>query len=78
MKKIIVYTSPACFYCHQLKDFLRKKGFAFKEIDLSEHQDKIDWLVEKTGQMSVPITEIDGEMVIGFNQKELKNKLVKK
>jgi glutaredoxin len=75
MKKIIVYTSPACFYCHQLKDFLREKGLVFEEIDLSEHQDKIDWLIKKTGQMSVPVTEIDGEMVVGFNQIELKNKL---
>lgn len=75
MKKIIIYTSPSCFYCHQLKDFLKENKIDFQEIDLSQNQEIIDEFVKKTGQMAVPVTEIDGEIIIGFDLPRLRKKL---
>ncbi|MDD4996068.1 MAG: glutaredoxin domain-containing protein [Patescibacteria group bacterium] len=73
--KIKVYTSPACLYCHQLKDFLKEKKIEFEEIDLSKNQEMIDDFIKKTGQMAVPVTEIDGEMILGFDLSKIKEKL---
>lgn len=73
--KIKVYTSPACVYCHQLKDFLKGSGVEFEEINLSKNQEMIDDFIKKTGQMAVPVTEIDGEMILGFDLPKIKQKL---
>jgi len=73
--KIKVYTSPACGYCHQLMDFLKENNVEFEEIDLSKNQELIEEYIKKTGQMAVPATEIDGEMILGFDLPKLKEKL---
>jgi glutaredoxin len=73
--EIKVYTSPGCLFCRQLKDFLKDHQVEFKEIDLSENQQMIDDFIERTGQMSVPVTEINQEMIIGFDLIKLKEKL---
>lgn len=73
--KVVVYTSPACANCHQLKDFLNENKVKFEEIDLSENQEMINELIKKTGQMTVPVTEIDGELVLGFDLPEIRKKL---
>ena len=72
---VIVYTSPACSSCHQLKNFLKENKVDFKEIDLSKNQDMIEDFIKKTGQMTVPVTEIDGEMILGFDLPRLKEKI---
>ena len=73
--KIIVYTSPSCLYCHNIKDFLNENKIEFEEIDLSQRQDMVDDFIKRTGQMAVPVTEIDGEMIMGFDIPKLKEKL---
>lgn len=72
---IIVYSTPACPYCHQLKDFLKSQSLEFKEIDVSQDQAAAQKMVEQTGQMGVPVTEIDGEFIVGFNIEKLTKKL---
>ena len=67
-KKVIVYSTPTCMYCNMIKAYFEEKGVEFTEIDLTVDQEKGRYVVEKTGQMGVPVTEIDGEFVIGFNQ----------
>lgn len=73
--KIVVYTSPACASCHQLMDFLNENKVKFKEVDLSENQEMIEELIKKTGQMTVPVTEIDGELILGFEGAKIRKKL---
>ena len=73
--KVVVYTSPACLYCHHVKDFLKEHKIDFEEINLSQRQEIIDDFVKKSGQMAVPVTEIDGEMIMGFDVPKLKRKL---
>lgn len=73
--KICVYSTNACSYCVQLKDWLKEKNIKFEEINVSEDKEKAMEMVEKTGQMGVPVTEIDGKFVVGFDKEKLKKLL---
>ncbi len=65
---VTVYTTPTCSWCKVLKDYLRTREVTFEEIDVSSDMTRARELVEKTGQYGVPVTDIDGEMVIGFDR----------
>jgi glutaredoxin-like YruB-family protein len=62
-----VYTTPTCPYCYQVKSFLDRLGVKYTEYDVSRDRDKAEEMVTMTGQMGVPVTVIDGEVVIGFD-----------
>ena len=71
-KKIEVYTSPTCHFCHSLKDFLNEKEVKFIEYSVSGDPEKTKELVEKSGQLGVPVTIIEGEEpIIGFDKDKL-------
>ena len=78
MKKIIIYTTETCSYCHMVKEFLKEKKIDFEEIDVEENQDKAKEMVEKSGQMGVPVTDVDGEIIIGFDEPKIEDILKKK
>lgn len=67
-KKIIVYSTPTCHYCHLLKDYLTEKGFAYEAVDVSADFEAKKAALEKSGQLAVPVTDIDGKIVVGFDQ----------
>ena len=67
-KKIKVYGVPGCPFCKRTKEFLKSKGFNFEDIDVAVNHDLAKEMVEKSGQMSVPVIEIDGEIIIGFDK----------
>jgi len=73
--KITIYTTPTCPYCHQLKDFLKENKIRFKEIDVSLDQKAAKEVIEKSGQMAVPVIEIDGKIIVGFDVKKIREKL---
>ena len=78
MAKITIYSTPACPYCEKAKEFLKSYNVAFEEINVAEDRQKAMEMVEKSGQMSVPVIEIDGEILIGFDTKveaQIKQKL---
>ena len=66
-----VYTTKTCAYCHMVKTYLTKKGIPFETIDLEENPALRQELFEKTGAMTVPITENNGKYVIGWNLGQL-------
>jgi glutaredoxin 3 len=68
---IIVYTSPTCGYCRMLKEFLTQRGISFEERDVSRDPSYAQELVRSTGQMGVPVTIIDGQIVVGFDRARL-------
>jgi len=70
-----VYSTPNCPYCHILKDFLKKNKVKFEDIDVSRDPKAAQEMVEKSGQMGVPVTEIDGKIIVGFNVTALKEVL---
>lgn len=62
-----IYTTPSCPYCQMAKSFFREKGVEFQEINVAEDRESLLEMVEKSGQMGVPVIEIDGEIVVGFD-----------
>lgn len=72
---IKVYTTPTCAYCHQAEEFLQSHGIDFTSIDVSQDQEAAKKMVEKTGQMGVPVIEIDDEFIIGFDVGKIKKAL---
>jgi len=68
MTEVKIYSTSACPYCTTLKEFLKERGVEFEEIDVSQDEKAMKEMVEKTGQMGVPVIEIDGEIVIGFDR----------
>lgn len=67
-KKVKMYSTPTCGYCNMAKDFLEEKGVEVEVFDVSLDQAKRQELVDKSGQMGVPVLEIGDEIVVGFDQ----------
>lgn len=74
-KKIIVYSTPTCPYCIRAKQFLKDNGIEFDNIDVSADKEKADEMVKKSGQMSVPVFDIDSEIIVGFDKDRIKTAL---
>jgi len=66
-----VYSTPTCPYCVTLKKFLKEKGVEFADIDVSADEKALQEMIDKSGQMGVPVVNIDGEIVIGFNRNKI-------
>jgi glutaredoxin-like YruB-family protein len=63
-----VYSTPTCPYCQQAKEYFKEKNIEFEEVDVAQDQKAAQEMIEKTGQMGVPVIEINGEYIIGFNK----------
>ena len=68
MSKIRVFTTKTCPYCVTLKEFLKKHNIEFEKIDVGEDEKGREEMIEKSGQMYVPVIEIDGQIVVGFDK----------
>jgi len=73
--KVIVYSTPNCPWCVKVKDWLKQNNVEFKEFDVSEDENMAKEMVMKSGQMSVPVIDIDGNIVVGFDQEKLRKLL---
>ena len=67
-KSVKVYSTPACPYCIRLKQFLKDNNVGFKDYDVSTDQEKAREMVDKSNHMGVPVMDIDGEIIIGFDK----------
>ena len=63
---IKIYSTPTCPYCHMLKEYLDEKGFAYEDVNVAQDLAARKDMIEKSGQMGVPVSDIDGEIVVGF------------
>jgi len=72
MKSVVVYSTPTCPYCLMVKNFLKQNKIEFREIDISVDTAAGERMMEKAGVRSVPVTEIDGEMVVGYDIPKIK------
>ncbi len=75
MKNAIVYSTPSCVYCGLAKDFLTKNKINVTEYNVATDLTKRKEMIDKTGQMGVPVIEIDGQVVVGFDETKLKSLL---
>ena len=74
-KNVTIYSTPTCHFCHQLKDFLNEHNVPFTDYDVSADPEKRQEMMEKTGQMGVPVSVIGDEIVIGFDQDKISSLL---
>ncbi|MFH0832654.1 MAG: Uxx-star family glutaredoxin-like (seleno)protein [Candidatus Aenigmatarchaeota archaeon] len=70
-----VYTTSVCPYCNFAKDFLRENNVKFEEINVQLDRSAAEEMIKKTGQMAVPVIEIDGKIIVGFNKEAIKKAL---
>ena len=78
MAKVIVYSTSTCPYCVMAKDWLKQKKVEFDDINVGIDQDKAKEMIKKSGQMGVPVIDVDGEVIIGFDRPKLEIALKKK
>lgn len=74
-KQVRVYSTPTCHFCIQAKRFLNDNKIEFENIDVSADQDKAQEMIAKSGQMGVPVLDIEGEIIVGFDREKIKNAL---
>lgn len=68
MSKVIIYSTPTCVYCNAAKAFFREKNVAYTEHNVAADAKKRTEMIEKSGQMGVPVIDIDGQFIVGFNK----------
>lgn len=66
-----IYTTPTCPYCLMAKDYFNAKKLPFKEIDVSTDQEKAEEMVKLSGQMGVPVIQIDDVIIVGFDKERI-------
>lgn len=75
MKNVIIYSTPTCHFCHLAKDFFKEKGIQYTEYDVLSDLEKRQEMMNKTGQLGVPVIIIDGRAIVGFDQAEISSLL---
>ena len=68
MTKVIVYSTLTCPYCHHAKDFLKEHKIPFEDVDVSKNQERAQEMIEKSGQMGVPVIDVNGTIIFGFDR----------
>ncbi len=77
MSEVIVYSTTTCPFCVMVKDWLKTKGVAFDDINVGTDKEKAAEMIKKSGQMGVPVVDVGGEIIIGFDQKRIEEALKK-
>ncbi|MDD5270832.1 MAG: glutaredoxin domain-containing protein [Candidatus Omnitrophica bacterium] len=75
MKNVKVYSTPTCPYCIRVKQYLKDNNVAFEDINVAADQAKGEEMVQKSGQMGVPVLDIEGKIIVGFDRDEIKKEL---
>lgn len=70
-KRVTVYSTPTCSWCTTLKNYLNENRIKYTDIDVSKDQAAAEAMVKKSGQQGVPQTDINGEMIIGYDKKRI-------
>ncbi len=78
MSKVIVYSTSTCPYCVMAKNWLKEKKVEFEDVNVGLNQDRAREMIDKSGQMGVPVIDIDGAVIIGFDRPKMETELKKK
>jgi glutaredoxin 3 len=70
-----VYSTPTCPYCTMVKGFLKSKQVPFEDYDVSSDERRAQEMIRKSGQMGVPVTDVDGQIIVGFSPAQLERAL---
>ena len=74
-KSVKVYSTPSCPWCIRAKQFLKENNVVFQDMDVSGDKQAADEMMQKSGQMGVPVLDIDGEIIVGFDKEKIKQSL---
>ena len=75
MKSVKVYSTQSCPWCVRVKDFLKENDVSFTDVDVGSDQEAAKEMVEKSGQMGVPVIDVEGDITIGFDEAKLRELL---
>ena len=75
MAKIKIYTTSTCPYCEMAKDYFQENNVGYEEYNVAEDDKAREEMVQKSQQMGVPVIDIDGKIIIGFNKPEIEKAL---
>ncbi len=70
-KNIIIYSTPTCHFCHTAKDFLTENNIPYTDYDVQTDLEKRQEMVAKSGGMAVPVFDIDGEVIVGYDKDKI-------
>lgn len=68
---ITIYSTPTCAFCHATKQYLKGLGVKYEEVDVTTEPNGHEKLIEKSGQLGVPVIDIDGQIIVGFNRPQI-------
>ncbi len=74
-KNVKIYSTPTCPWCIRVKQFLKDNNIVFEDYDVASDRSKADEMVTKSGQMGVPVIDIEGEIIVGFDKERIKQSL---
>lgn len=74
-KKVTVYSTSTCPWCIRVKQFLSENNITFDNYDVGTDQVRAEEMIKKSGQMGVPVLDIDGEIIVGFDKEKIKTAL---
>lgn len=72
---VTLYSTPSCAYCKKAKEYFQQKKISFTEFNVAQDLRRADEMVRKSGQMGVPVIEVNGKIIVGFNQPEIERAL---
>lgn len=75
MKSVKIYTTPTCVYCKMSKEFFVKNNVPYQEFNVASDDKAREEMIKKSHQMGVPVIDIEGEIIVGFNRPELERAL---
>jgi glutaredoxin 3 len=67
-KRVIIFTTPTCSHCNHAKQYFRERGIRFRDVDVSRDQTAARDMVRRSGQQGVPVIDVGGRIVVGFNR----------
>ena len=75
MKNVTIYSTPTCHFCHQAKDYMTAHGVKYTEHNVGSDLERRKEMVEKSGQMGVPVIDVEGQIMVGFEEARLASAL---
>ncbi len=72
---VTIYSTPTCVYCKMAKEFFKKNNVEYQEHNVAEDQKAREEMVNKSHQLGVPVIDVDGKILVGFNENELRKAL---
>ena len=74
-KSVTIYTTPTCHFCQMSKEFFKENNISYTEHNVAADMEKRQEMIDRSGQMGVPVIYVGDEMIIGFDKKRLESAL---